>query len=335
MSKNSASLERKEGKDHKNTTDTIQKGPNGQRGSALNSYKRGIKMIRSMTAFAKGDATIDDVQVSLEMRTFNNRYLDVTVRLPQACQPLEVDVKTAIGKAISRGRVEMRLQLNGNQKGSTQFRVDQDLAQGYLLAAKTLQETFDLKGKVNVTDLLQVHGMILPEDKEVDLEPIKKVIDKILSDCLGKLIAMRETEGRALAADMADRIKAIRDLLDQIEAGAKTLPQIYKERLQKRIAQLLDGEMTPDPDRLAQEVAHLADRSDISEEVVRARSHLDQFDHLMEEDASGRKLNFLLQELHREFNTMGSKVGHADLAHLIVAVKAELEKIREQVQNVE
>ncbi len=292
-------------------------------------------MIRSMTAFAKGDTTSGDTQVSLEMRTYNNRYLDVTVRLPQACLPLEADIKNTIGKTISRGRVEVRLQLNGTQKGSTQFCVDRDLAQGYLSAAKTLKELFSVKGEVEVADLLQVHGLISPEEKETDLDNIKDVIDKTLSDCLDELIAMRETEGCALAADMAARIKAIRDLLDQIEAGAAALPQLYKERLNERIAQLLDDEVTPDPDRLAQEVAHLADRSDISEEVVRAHSHLDQFDHLMEEDASGRKLNFLTQEMHREFNTMGAKVGHAGLAHLIVAVKADLEKIREQVQNVE
>lgn len=292
-------------------------------------------MIRSMTAFAKDDATIEGIQVSLEMRTYNNRYLDVTVRLPQTCLPLEADIKTVIGKAISRGRVEVRLQLNGNQKGSTQFIVDEDLAQGYLSAADTLKDAFDVKGEVAVADLLKIHGLIFPEEKEVDLDEIKDVVIGRLSDCLDKLVAMRETEGRALAADMAGRIKMIRELLGQIEAGAKALPQIYQGRLQERIAKLLDGEGAPDPDRLAQEVAHLADRSDISEELVRAHSHLDQFDLLMEEDASGRKLNFLLQEMHREFNTMGSKLSHAELAHIVVAVKAELEKVREQVQNVE
>jgi len=292
-------------------------------------------MIRSMTAFAKSDATIGDTQVSFEIRTYNNRYLDITVRLPHTCLPLEADIKSAIGRVISRGRVEVRLQVNGTQTGATRFFVDEALTQRYLSAAKMLNEAFAVKGELAVADLLQVDGVIVPEEKELDIDKIKGVIDKTLSDCLDKLIPMRETEGRALAMDIAGRITSVRGLLHQIEAGAATLPRIYKERLQERIARLLDSEMTPDPERLAQETALLADRSDISEEVVRARSHLDQFDRLMAEDASGRKLNFLLQEMHREFTTMGSKAGHADLAHRIVAVKAELEKIREQVQNVE
>ncbi len=292
-------------------------------------------MIRSMTAFAKGDATIGDTQVSLEMRTYNNRYLDATVRLPQVCLPLEADIKATIGKAISRGRVEVRVQLNDAKKVSSDFSVDTELAKSYLAAAETLKSELAVKGEVQVVDLLRVNGLISPEEKDVDLDIIKEVISKTLSECLDNLIAMRETEGRTLAADMAGRIKAIRSFLGEIETAAKELPAIYQERLKGRIERLVGDEVTPDPDRLAQEVALLADRSDISEEVVRAHSHLDQFELLMEEDASGRKLNFLLQEMHREFNTMGSKIGHAELSHIIVAVKAELEKIREQVQNVE
>ena len=292
-------------------------------------------MIRSMTAFAKGDATIGDTQVSLEMRTYNNRYLDATVRLPQVCLPLEADIKATIGKAISRGRVEVRVQLNDAKKVSSDFSVDTELAKSYLAAAETLKSELAVKGEVQVVDLLRVNGLISPEEKDVDLDIIKEVISKTLSECLDNLIAMRETEGRTLAADMAGRIKAIRSFLGEIETAAKELPAIYQERLKVRIERLVGDEVTPDPDRLAQEVALLADRSDISEELVRAHSHLDQFDHLMEEDASGRQLNFLLQEMHREFNTMGAKIGHAELSHIIVAVKAELEKIREQVQNVE
>lgn len=292
-------------------------------------------MIRSMTAFAKGDATISETQVSLEMRTYNNRYLDVTVRLPQVCLPLEADIKTIIGKFISRGRVEVRVQLNDTKKASSDFSVDTELAKSYLAAAETLKTELAVKGEVQVDDLLRVNGLISPKEKEVELDIIKEVISKTLNDSLAKLVEMREIEGSMLAADMAGRIKAIRNFLSEIETAAKGLPVIYQERLKGRIERLVGDEVTPDPDRLAQEVALLADRSDISEELVRAHSHLDQFDLLMEEDASGRKLNFLLQEMHREFNTMGSKIGHAELAHIVVAVKAELEKIREQVQNVE
>lgn len=292
-------------------------------------------MIRSMTAFAKGDATISETQVSLEMRTYNNRYLDVTVRLPQVCLPLEADIKTIIGKFISRGRVEVRVQLNDTKKASSDFSVDTELAKSYLAAAETLKTELAVKGEVQVDDLLRVNGLISPKEKEVELDIIKEVISKTLNDSLAKLVEMREIEGSTLAADMAGRIKAIRNFLSEIETAAKGLPVIYQERLKGRIERLVGDEVTPDPDRLAQEVALLADRSDISEELVRAHSHLDQFDLLMEEDASGRKLNFLLQEMHREFNTMGSKIGHAELAHIVVAVKAELEKIREQVQNVE
>lgn len=292
-------------------------------------------MIRSMTAFAKGDASIGDTQVSLEMRTFNNRYLDVTVRLPQVCLPLEADIKTTIGKSISRGRVEVRVQLNDAKKTSSDFSVDTELAKSYLAAAEVLKSELAVTGEVQVEDLLRVNGLISPEEQDVDLNMIKEVMSKTLGDCLDKLVEMREAEGHTLAADMAGRIKAIRNFMGEIETAAKELPAIYQERLKGRIERLVGDEVTPDPDRLAQEVALLADRSDISEEVVRAHSHLDQFDLLMEEDASGRKLNFLLQEMHREFNTMGSKIGHAELSHIIVAVKAELEKIREQVQNVE
>jgi uncharacterized protein (TIGR00255 family) len=194
----------------------------------------------------------------------------------------------------------------------------------------------NLAGELSVDRLIDVSGIIQPVENNVAVDTGWPLIETVLSEALVALDQMRTQEGEHIGEDFAQRLALIENRLDEIEKEAEGLPTLYREKLSARIETLTKGVVELDPVRIAQEVAILADRSDISEEIVRARSHIQQFRSLVDgPESAGRQLNFLLQEFNREFNTMGSKIGQAGLAHAIVAVKAEIEKLREQVQNIE
>ena len=203
-------------------------------------------------------------------------------------------------------------------------------------AVRKLKDEFDVDGSISIDLLIGTGGVLRPVQTELDLEMIWPVLEECLEQALDNLNSMRAREGAYIASDLEGRLDRIAQMLDRISSGADGLLDHYQNRLKERLTTLTRGTVELDEARVTQEAAFLADRSDISEEIVRAGSHIAQFRRYMAApDACGRKLNFLLQELNREFNTMGSKVGNADTAHLIVEVKSEFEKIREQVQNIE
>ena len=293
-------------------------------------------MIKSMTAFAKAECRSDSVSVGLEIRSYNNRYLDIVLRLPQQYLPLEDKVKAAVAAKIARGRVEVKIQVAGESAEVVSFEVNRSKAIAYHRSLEQLRQALNINAPISLEQIASVSDIIKPVETELHLAKIWPEMEKCLGGALADLDKMRSIEGRYIAADMEQRIKNISKWLRDIQRQSADLIDAYRQRLTERIAKLTDGIVTIDPDRIAQEAAILADRSDITEEVVRAGSHLAQFLELMKSDEpAGRKLNFLLQELNREFNTMGSKTDKASAAHLIVDVKAEIEKIREQVQNVE
>ncbi len=293
-------------------------------------------MLKSMTAFASLEKSDTALSVGIEIRAYNSRHLDIAPRLPAGYAALEEKIKALIASRVERGRVEVRIWIKPLAEQEAAYEVDAAKAKAFHAAARSLKESLLLGGELTLEHLLSVPGIVQVVEKDQDLDARWPLIEAGLNEALVLLDQMRRQEGDHIGVDFEQRLHLIETLLADIEKGATGLPALYKEKLQARVEALTQGSIELDPVRIAQEVAFLADRSDISEEIVRARSHIIQFRAIMQgAEPGGRKLNFLLQEFNREFNTMGSKVGQAELAHAIVAVKAEIEKMREQVQNIE
>ena len=293
-------------------------------------------MIRSMTAYADTELTVGENRVTMEIRGYNSRYLDFTNRIPPTYQFLEEKLRQAISEKIARGRIEIKLSVQSVSEAPEAFAVNKSMAEGYYAALKTLKEHLHLEESVPLSLLAAKSGVIEPAKTEIETEAIWSAVSEALDRALSEFMDMKIAEGQNIAADLDKRLDTIDDTIQAIEERSTGLLGIYQERLKERINTLTHGMIDIDNARIAQEAAFLADKGDISEEIVRAKSHLDQFKQLMTApEPAGRSLNFLLQEFNREFNTMGSKAGHADISHIIVAAKTELEKIREQVQNIE
>lgn len=293
-------------------------------------------MIKSMTGFAAAEVIAGDITVSVDIRAYNSKHLDIVLRMPSSYMALEDKMKGLITRQIVRGRLEVKVLIKDGAEGTVAFEIDWTRANAMHDALVQLNEKLELKDDISIDHLLSVGGMIKPLEKVDDSDGMWLAAKECLSRALIDLETMRTKEGDFIADDLQARLDFIETCLIKIKGDSSNLIHQYQERLKERIAALTQETVELDPARLAQEAAYLADRSDISEEVVRAESHVKQFRHIMgSEEPGGRKLNFLLQELHREFNTIGSKIGHADTSHTVVDVKAELEKIREQIQNVE
>ena len=293
-------------------------------------------MIRSMTAYAQSEATVEQLTVSAEVRSYNSRHLDLVPRVPHGYRGLEERIKTLVTGFVDRGRVELYIKIRDESERATAYEVNYDGADAYHQALLKLKDHFNIGDSIPLQMLSHADGVIKPAEVERDLEQAWSVLAPCLEDAFIQLNGMREREGEFLLQDFNKRLEFIESSLDQIESAAADLTAVYQQRLTDRITTLTKGVIELDPARISQEAAILADRSDISEETVRARSHLHQFRMLLDADEPvGRKLNFLLQEFNREFNTMASKAGNTDISHTIVSVKSELEKLREQVQNVE
>ena len=293
-------------------------------------------MLHSMTAFAGAETNEDNLSVTLEIRSYNSKNLDISLRMTSAWQPLEERVKRMISDRVSRGRIEVNLQLTDRSEKTLSFDIDQAKADAFHQALLKLKDTLGLGGEISLDMISSAPGIIKPAETVRDPEADWPVVSAVLEKALSDLVAMRRKEGAFMEKDLAERLDFIESALKNIEASAGDLPTHYQARLSERIVKLTEGQVALDAARIAQEAAILADRSDISEEIVRAGSHIQQFRHIMAGEApTGRKLNFLLQEFNREFNTMGAKAGSASVSHTIVDVKSELEKMREQVQNVE
>jgi uncharacterized protein (TIGR00255 family) len=293
-------------------------------------------MIKSMTGFASAATTAENITVTVEMRAYNSRNLDLSLRVSPGDPGIEERIRALLSGRLVRGRVEVKIQVETTVADAARVEVDMTRAQALMAVLKRLQADLGLDGAPSLELLMACGGILKNAAPETDVERVWPTLEACLTQALGELETMRGREGRHLAQDLDARLDRIAGALKEIAGNAAGLTAIYQERLRERIATLTQGLVEIDHARLAQEVAFLAERSDISEELVRAESHIQQFRGIMAApEAGGRKLNFLLQELNREFNTMGSKIGSADVAHAVVDVKSELEKIREQVQNVE
>lgn len=293
-------------------------------------------MIKSMTGFSSASATAGGLTVAAEIRAYNSRNLDLALRLPAGFADLEDRVRAAIAARLGRGRIETRVQIEDGSESAAPVEVDMARARAVLAALDRLKTELGLEGSASLELLVGAGGILKTVQPKADLDAVWAVLEGCLNLALDGLDAMRTTEGRHLAEDLNGRLDALEAALGEISRQSAGLAALYQERLKDRMAALTQGLVDIDPARIAQEAAFLADRADISEEIVRAASHLKQFRSIMDAaEPGGRKLNFLLQELNREFNTMGSKISNAAAAHVVVEVKTELEKIREQIQNVE
>jgi uncharacterized protein (TIGR00255 family) len=290
-----------------------------------------------MTAYAFVEQIQEALTVTVEARTYNSRNLDAIVRLPMGYAGFEEKIKTLIAASLTRGRVELRLTVKDASKAACDYETDVPRAKKYLAACAQLRSELGLEGDpLPVEHLLNVPGMIQPAEVQSDIESHWDLIARSVGEAVQQVDQMRQREGAFLREDFVQRLTFVEQKLDAIEASVQDLLEMYRIKLQARVEALTKGVVELDPSRIAQEAGLLADRSDISEEIVRARSHLQQFKRIMDGDEpAGRKLNFLLQEFNREFNTMGAKVGQAAAAHMIVDIKSEIEKMREQVQNIE
>lgn len=293
-------------------------------------------MIKSMTAFSSVERQRDDMNVQMEVRSYNSRHLDLNVRMTYGYMAVEEKLRSLIAEYIVRGRVEIKVGIRDESETGYAFDVDASKARAYYDALTELKDHLGTRGEIPLELVVSKGEVIRPLDKGRDVDRAWGVVEICAQEALSELDAMRLREGENIADDFVMRLSKIEQYLTEIEGSSQGLVEVYKNRLKERILVLTKDVVKVDEGRIEQEAALLADKSDISEELVRAASHIKQFRSLMAgQDPSGQPLNFLLQEMNREFNTIGSKTGKADVAHAVVAVKSELEKLREQVQNIE
>lgn len=293
-------------------------------------------MIRSMTAYGRAEHSEGDATFTAELKSLNNRYRDVILRIPKTFQPLEDEIRSQIASKVRRGRIEVSIQLEKNaSENEYDLELNLPLVKSLIGIFEELNEQFGLDDKIAAETLCQMRDVILYKPHDVDIDEARPALLEVLRLALDSLDKMRLAEGQAIEEDFLKRLKLIEAYLDDIEEKAPTMVEAYQKRLVERMNKI-SQDMELDENRLMQEVAIFADRCDITEELVRLRSHLKQFQTYMSEDDSiGRRLDFLIQEINREVNTISSKTFDSSISSKVVEIKGELEKLREQVQNVE
>ena len=292
-------------------------------------------MIKSMTGYGRGVVTLGGREFTVELRSVNNRYLDCSVRLPRLVSFAEDAVKQAVKASVSRGKVDVFISLRSEGAEDAKVELNTVALEGYLKAMSRMVTEYDVRDDISVSTLSRMPEMFLVEKPEVDEEQLQKDLLTAVSVALEGYDAMRVREGQALDADLRSRGQTILELVAQVEQGNAQTVQDYRTRLENKLREVLENTAI-DESRILTEAAIFADKVAVDEETVRLRSHLQQMNTMLDGGgAVGRKLDFLLQEMNREANTIGSKCTDVKLARIVVDIKAELEKIREQTQNIE
>lgn len=292
-------------------------------------------MIRSMTGFGRGDYQLDGREFLVEIKTVNHRYSDVFIKMPRQVGFLEDKVRELVSKAVSRGKIDVYVTFNNSGDDSKFVSFDEALAKTYIAAVEALRDKFGLKDDISVSLISKYPDVLKVEQTEEDEGKLWSILKIAVENALGSLVAMRENEGEGLKSDLLARVDYIEKILKDIRQHAPEVVSDYKARLEARIRDLMD-QQSVDENRLATEVALFADRCSIDEETVRLASHLGQMrDTLSLQQPVGRKLDFLIQEMNREINTIGSKANDLSITRNVVEIKSEIEKLREQIQNIE
>lgn len=291
-------------------------------------------MISSMTGYGQGEVSEGEITAAVEVRSVNSRFLDVTARLPRTLALRENDIKELIRKKVVRGKVSVVVTVD-RESASAPLKINAAAARTYYKLLNDLRKAVKLNEKVKLEHLLRFSEVLEADETTAADEEEWSVVEKATNAALGEMVRMRKTEGEELRKDLEPRIRQLESTIDKVEGLSRGRIPEERGRIRERVKQILEnGEV--DEQRLELEIALLADKLDVTEECVRFRSHTKYFlDALKKDEAGGRRLNFLMQEMNREVNTIGSKVNDAAIAHLVVQMKEELEKIREQLQNIE
>lgn len=292
-------------------------------------------MIRSMTGYGRAEEMIDGMNIAVEIKSVNHRYFEFSARVPRIYGFLEEKLKSFTNSLISRGKVECYVSVENLEEAETEIIVNHSLAEGYIKALKELSDKFGLSNEVSSTILSRYPDVLTLHKAPDDEEKIWKAVNIVAEKAVNKFIKMRETEGERLKADILSRANNILQNVEFVEERSPQTVKEYNEKLISRMQELL-GDVKVDEQRLLNEAAVYADKIAVAEETVRLRSHISQLQSFMNADeAIGRKLDFLVQEINREANTIGSKAQDVEIAKHVISIKAEVEKIREQVQNIE
>jgi len=293
-------------------------------------------LIKSMTAYGRGEVQQGDVVFIAEIRSVNNRFRDIILRIPKNYQILDKDLRAIISSRIRRGRVEVSIQMEDSGVADPyDLELNVPLVNSYFKIFEQLREQFGLDKEIRLESLCQMKDVVLFKPEPADIDKMRPGFQEVLKLALDSLNLMRTKEGEAIEADLSKRLEMLEGYVNEVEERAPRLVEEYRNRLKDNVAHMLN-DLTVDESRVAQEVAFFAEKSDITEEVVRLRSHLKQFrEYLSIDEALGRRLDFLIQEMNREVNTLGSKASESHISRVVVEMKAELEKLREQIQNVE
>ena len=292
-------------------------------------------MIKSMTGYGGAKGEHAGIQVSAEIRSVNNRHLDTSAKLPRSCLFAEDMVRAAVKEHITRGKVDVFLTVDTSAAEEVTIAVNEPLAAAYVRAAGSVSEAFGIANDLTASVLLRFPDVISTERSETDIDALTAAIRCVLDEALLRFDEMRAREGERLRADIGGKLLALETMTAQVEARSPDTVREYREKLMSRMSEIL-GEAGVEEARILQEAAVYADRVAVDEETVRLRSHIAQFRMILEGGSpAGRKLDFLVQEMNREINTTGSKCADSAIAGIVIDMKAELEKIREQIQNIE
>lgn len=290
-------------------------------------------MLKSMTGYGQGTASGENFSVTVDLRSVNNRNLDIHWRAPQDLMSLEIPLKKQIQAALSRGRVDVTISFT--QTADTAYELNRPLIRGYLAALKTMRDEFGLSGDPDLATIARLPNVLLAQSTGGLSDAVVQGVEEALTQALTSLVAMRAVEGHELQKELLARVERIEKQVEAIISGADGLVDAYREKLRKRVTELLEKTVI-DETRLAQEVAYLAERSDITEEIARLKSHIVQLKELLSGNSEiGKKLDFLLQETNREANTILSKSSELSICDAAIEIKTEVEKLREQANNVE
>ncbi len=292
-------------------------------------------MIKSMTGYGSAKGLVDGLEISVELKSVNNRYLDASVRLPRSFLFAEEMIKSRVQSHISRGKVDVFVSVDSSQAGDMAVKVNEGLLKGYLDAIGHIADEYGLPNDLTAQSLSRFPDVLTVEKRELDAEAISAGMGEIVERALQDFDAMRLREGEKLRDDVLTRLETIRSLVETVEAKAPETVADYRRRLEQKMAEVL-GSTGIDENRILAEAAIFADHIAVDEETVRLRSHMSQLRSMINGNSpTGRKIDFLIQEFNREANTIGSKCQNSQIAHVVVDLKSEIEKIREQIQNIE
>lgn len=292
-------------------------------------------MIKSMTGYGRQETVVEGKKISVEIKSVNHRFSDYNIKVPRYYAFLEDKVRSEVSARMARGKVDVFVNIESYEQADKDIILNEDLAQSYIEALKSLRDKFDLKDDISVMQVARYTEIFQAERREEDEESLWKNVDGVLLEALEAFCAMRAREGERIEQDLRDRVAFMQQLAQKIDERSPQTVEEYKSRLYDKIQEVLDGQDIEES-RVLTEVAIFADKVAVNEEVVRLASHFEEFYGILDSgEPAGRKLDFLIQEINREINTIGSKANDIDIARMVVELKAELEKLREQVQNIE